>query len=114
MQGRVEGLRTLPNLPQPRPHLGTAKVGHVYAKTLAAIELGIVLAEAGEVGIEVDAEPNVADHQERRPALGMRQVARVALGLALGLQHMLGPTRRVPNVGTVLRLVLTGEQLILR
>ena len=109
-QGRVQRFRVEPHLAQHVAHLRAAQVGQVDAEPLAVGKLGVVLAHAGEVRVQVQAEPHVAHDQEGRPAFFRRQVAGVALRLPLGLLHVADPGRGVADVGAVLRLRLGREQ----
>ena len=97
---RDEAVADLPPAANPRDRRETLAVG----------ELRVVPAGAGEIGINVEAEPDIAHDQEGRRRLVGRQVAHVALGLALGAQHVLRPAGRVADRLAVRRLGRRREQ----
>ena len=110
LQSRVERLRIGPNGTQLPARVGPPQVGEIEAEAFAIGELRVVLAGAGEVGIEVEAEADVADDQERRPALLRRDIAGIALGLPLDLLHVSRPFRRVADVKPALVVVIQLER----
>jgi hypothetical protein len=76
-----------PDTSQPLPDLRAAQVLQIDAERLAIGELGVVLPLAGEVGIGLDDVADVADQDERRPAMIDRQRPCITLGLAASVQH---------------------------
>lgn len=109
-QGRVERPGIEPNPAQHLPHLRPAQVRQVDAEALAVRELRVMLAGAGKVRIQVEAESHVAHEEERRPAFLGRQVAGVAFRVALDLLHVAYPGRGIADVGPVLSLAVPAEQ----
>jgi len=69
MARRVQMQRIIPNQRQPLADVGTPQVFQINAKRLPVGELRVVLPLAGEVGIDLDHMPDVADQDERRPAM---------------------------------------------
>jgi hypothetical protein len=91
LAGRVEGVRLGPDAPEALLYFRLRQVGQVYAEAFAVRELRVVLPGAAEVGVDVEAEADVADDDKGRPAFLGGEVAGVALGLALSLEHGLRP-----------------------
>ncbi len=88
---RVERERVRPDGSQAGAYGGVAQLGKVDAEPLAVGEMAVVTPGAGEVGIYVEAEPDVANDQERRRRLVTRQVADIASRLAQRAGHVLVP-----------------------
>ncbi len=102
--GGIERMRLLPDAAKPVAQLRIPQVGQVDPEGLAVRELSVVLAGAGEVRVEVEAEADIADDQKWRIALGRGQVARVAFGLAPRGQHGARPSGRVTDMSSAFHL----------
>ncbi len=103
---RIERQRLPPDRRQPVARLRPAQVGEIDPEALAVGKLGVVPAGAGKVGIEVEAEPDIAHDQEWRARLLGRQIAHVGLRLPLGAKHLLRPAGGVAD-----RLATLGLRL---
>ncbi len=68
-----------------------AQIVEIDAEAVAVRELRVVLALAGEVGIDLDAVADVADEHERRPAVDAGSALGVVLRLLPGVHHQLVP-----------------------
>ena len=101
---RVERVGISPDGAEALAQRRVTQVGQVDAEAGRVGELAVVLAQAGEVRIEVEAEADVADDQEGRVAFRRRHVPCVAFGLTAGAQHVLGPAAGVADGGAPVRL----------
>ncbi len=110
---RVERVRLGPDGAQPLADFGVGQIGEIDAEGCGVRKLRVMFAGAGEIGIEIEAEADVADDQEWRPSLLGRQVTGVGLSLAAGSEHGLRPLAALPDVGTPI-LLLLAEQCQLR
>ncbi len=111
---RVERERVGPDGGQAGADGGIAQLGQVDAEPLAVGEMAVVPPGAGEVGIDVEAEPHVADDEEGRRRLVTRQVADIAARLAKRAGHVLVPGHAAAHHLPPGRLGRQGEQLGLR
>jgi len=95
---RIERFRMEPDFPESLANVVDAKVFEVNSKRLAVRELGVVLALPGRIRVDLDAMPDIADEDERRPAVRGRQRAGLFFRLPLGVehQHVPGAIRAAP------------------
>src|SRR6185312_1097282 len=77
----VELVRVRPDQPQPLADFLIAQLFEIDAVALAVGELAVVASLAGEVGIDFEGVPDVADDDERRPLVVVRQRPGIVLRL---------------------------------
>ena len=88
---RVEAGGVVPDRVQARLHAG---VGQILQGDVAALGVGegaVVAALAGEVGVDIDAAPDIADQDERRAVMVGVQAVGVVPGLGEGIAHQAVP-----------------------
>ena len=104
---RVEAGGVVPDRVQARLHAG---VGQILQGDVAALGVGegaVVAALAGEVGVDIDAAPDIADQDERRAVMVGGQAVGVVPGLGKGIAH-----QAVPAGPALARLFLfQGEEV---
>jgi hypothetical protein len=59
-------MRRAPDPPQPLPDFGPSQVAELDAEGAAVGEGGVARARAGEIGVDVDDAPDIADQDEGR------------------------------------------------
>ena len=88
---------------------GLAQLGEVDPKARAVWEVAVVAPGAGEVRVDVETKPHVADDEEGRGRLVARQVADVAPRLTERARHVLIPCHTAPHGLSPGRLCRKGE-----
>jgi hypothetical protein len=111
--GRIERLRIEPDRPQPLAHLGFAQVFKIDAEILPIRKLRIVFSLPGEIRIDLDAVPDIANKNERRPAMRRRQRAGIFFRLPLGIDHQDVPGAAGAWLAALGCIGLGGEEIVL-
>ncbi len=84
---RIERSRIEPDFAKAFANLLVAEVFKIDAEGLSVRELSVVLSLPGKIRIDLDAMADVADEDERRPAMRGGQGAGVFFRLAPGVEH---------------------------
>jgi hypothetical protein len=109
--GWVELVWLVPDEAQAFDHLGLVQIFEVDAVAVAVGKVGVVLALTREVGKHLDTVTDVADEQERRPAIRRGKCFGIFLGLPPGVEHQHVPGARRSALAA--RLTLGDEQVSL-
>jgi len=72
LAGRIKLERVFPDQPQTLAHRLVAQVFQIDTEVLPVGKLRVVLTLPGEVGVDLDAVPDIANEDEGRPAVAWR------------------------------------------
>lgn len=106
-------MRIEPDRLQAVAHLGLAQIFEVDSKALAIGELRVIFALPGKVGIDLDTVTDVADDDERRPAVRWRQGAGVFFRLSLGVEHKHVPSAPGTGLAAIRHIALGRKKIAL-